>query len=146
VSPKKRKREARIQTAVRLEPEILEKLRESHLSLSDEIRRRISLTLEADKYDENTRALATDVMWLADEVSRQLGFPWWSGPKAHHALGVAIQTWIEMGAPPLSAAESDLFGPDDPATLGRSVARHYRRLRLETKKNLGEVLRLDEGE
>ncbi len=130
----------RVQVAVRLEPEMLEELqKDGHLSLSDEIRQRINRTLFLDTYDDATRAFAEDVMWLANEISRQVGSTWSFSHNGHLALGTAVQTWLEINAPPLQGAASDLFGPDDPTTLGRSVARHYQRVKSEVEKSTEEI-------
>jgi hypothetical protein len=138
---------ARVQVAIRLEPEMLEKLQEDgHLSLSDEIRTRVNRTLFIDSYDQSTRLLAEDVMWLADEISRQVGSTWSYSHNGHLALGTAIQTWLEINAPPLHGAASDLFGPDDPTTLGRSVARHYQRVKSEMEKSTEEIPQIQKPE
>jgi hypothetical protein len=113
---KRGKREARVQTGLRLEPEILDQLRKSPLGVSEEIRRRITLSLEADTEDPLTKQLADAVMWIADEVSRQAGVPWHSNQNARKALAVGIQTWFEIIAPPLLGAASGRWIMTAPAS------------------------------
>jgi hypothetical protein len=100
-----------------------------------EIRHRLTLTLEEDQFEMPTRELARDVMFLADEVKRQSGLSWHTYPKAHEALAEALRMWLEIIKPPIaeSAAASDLFGPDDPSTLGRSIARSYQREKVKIR-------------
>lgn len=136
------KRDARIQTGLRLEPEVLDQLRKSSLGVSEEIRRRIDLTLAADVYDEPTRELAADIMAIAHEISQQagLGSSWHNNRKANEALAAALQTWLEGLKPMPSGGVSDLFGPDDPATLGRTIARSYRGYKSALARNTAELL------
>jgi hypothetical protein len=126
-----------------LPPDVLEQLRASERGVSEEIRRRIVLTLEAETYDEQTRELAVDIMGLADEVTRQSEVPWHSNPKAHQALATAIQVWLEDHPPTgFGAASAALFGPDHPETLGRSIAKYYERFKAVRKKTEKEIAAL----
>jgi hypothetical protein len=122
-------------------------------SIAEEIRLRLERTFQVDTYDAATRELAADVLWIADEINRQ-SVSWHLYPKAREALTEAIRTWIEITAPkrkikmpqpgrmvPVPGV-SDLFGPDDPATLGRSIARLYERVKPELEKNTQELLKL----
>lgn len=103
-------------------------------SLAEEIRRRLVASFDAEAHDADVRDLAEGVMWMAEELKRQAGVSWHSTRKAREALSSAIQTWLEISAPPQSPAAEDLFGPDDPPTLGRSIARHYQRQYSEIMK------------
>jgi len=115
-------------------------------SLAQEIRRRIEFTTHVDPatqqridYDKETTQLAADVMWLAFEVSRQMGVPWNRDHNAHQAVAVAIQTWLDMTRPPLERELSDQFRPD-PQTLGRSIARQYELFRLNARQGVSRML------
>jgi hypothetical protein len=134
-------RKPRIQTGLRLDNETIDQLRKSGRALSDEIRDRLERTFKEDAIDPATRELQHAVAWLADEVSRQSDVAWQSNPNAQAALAAAIQTWLEITAPPWQGAVSDLFGPGDPATLGRSIARHYQRFKAEVEETHPEILR-----
>ena len=112
-------------------------------SIAEEIRRRLALTVERDGMDAETRALLEAVGWMADEIRRQSGADWHDFPKATEALAAAIHTWLEIIKPKESStAASDLFSPDDPPTLGRSIARHYQRFKIEREKTDRELRNL----
>jgi hypothetical protein len=135
-----------IHTAVVLPPEVLDRLRQSERGVSEEIRRRIALTLEQDAIDPATRELLAAVTWIAGELHRQSRASWHAFPKAHEALSVAIQTWLEMVKPKEpGGAANDLLSPDDPPTLGRSIARHYQRFKAEMEKTDRELRNLSQG-
>jgi hypothetical protein len=136
------------QLAVALRPEVRAQLEAaataSGHSVAEEIRRRINFTLWLDSYDKPTRDLADAVMEIAREIERQTRSPWQSNRKSNEALAAAVQEWLEGLRPRLSGGASDLFGPDDPATLGRSIARYHRHVRAEVEKSAEEVPILDE--
>jgi hypothetical protein len=133
------------QLAIALPPDIRDRLQAAadtagH-SLAEEIRRRLALTFAADAIDPVTRELAADIMHIADDVTRLSEVPWHSNPKAQQALAVAIQTWLEDHPPPdHGPAAASLFGPDDPPTLGRSIAKLYERLKAVRKETEKEII------
>jgi hypothetical protein len=156
-----------VPTGLRLPREMYERLKQSYLGVSGEIRRRLERTFLEERYDVETRELADDVMWLAGEVQRQCGgLSWHLYPKAHEALAEALRMWLEISkrraaesaaALAESAAALDLFGPDDPPTLGRSIARSYQREREDlhaqatapvnlAKEVMGRIRKGQEGE
>ena len=106
-----------------------ERLSKSEVGVSEEIRQRVERTFHEDNFDLQTRELAGAVMWMADQVQRDTNVPWHDNPRAHEALSEAIVTWLGMIRPAWRGAVSDLFGPDDPQTLGRAIARHYGRFK-----------------
>jgi predicted DNA-binding protein len=115
-------------------------------SLAQEIRSRIEFTTHFDPttrrridYDKETKQLAADVMWLAFEVSRQVGVPWNRNHNAYQAVAIAIQTWLEMTRPPFERELSDQFRPDPP-TLGRSIARQYELFKLSAHQGVSRML------
>jgi hypothetical protein len=110
-------------------------------SLAIEIRRRIDRTLDEETFDQQTRELADSIMWMADEVSRQVGSPWHSTKKGRHAVAVAIQQFMQATAP-LEGTSEDLFGPDDPPTLGRTIARHFLQFLSQLPRTPDEMLRI----
>src|SRR5262245_46164727 len=120
VDQKKRKRG--IHTAVVLEPEVLERLRRSKEGVSFEIRERIRRTLEQEAFDTPSRALANAVMWLADEINRVSGTPWYATRKGRQAIVAGFQQLVEELPIPLTNSLEEKF-TDDPSTLGRAIAR-----------------------
>ena len=139
------------QLAVALPPDVRLQLEAaasaSGRSLAEEIRRRVNLTLYDDaEYDAPTRELAEDIKWIAAEISRQTGWPWHVLPRGRESLAIALQTWLEITAPKreTSVGASDLF-VDDPATLGRSIARWRERHKIELAKSENEMRELQKG-
>jgi hypothetical protein len=115
-------------------------------SLGDEIRTRLERTFHEDAVDGPTRNLIEAVKWISAEIGRQVQIPWYFSVKSKEALSTALQTWLEIINPlatagPVDDTQRDLFGPDDPPTLGRAVARHYRRI-YELKHDAYENLRV----
>jgi hypothetical protein len=107
----------------------------SGFSLAAEIRERLKWTFADDLVDKPTRELREAVLWIADELSRQVGAFGAYSPRGREALGQAIQHWLEITTPPPTGAASDLFGPDDPATLGRSIARTYQHFKAAVEQS-----------
>ena len=67
---------------------------------------------------------------LAQEIAAQAGSL--TLPRVHEALAEAIKTWLELTKPQrgdIGGAVSDLLGPSDPATLGRTIAHTLYRAR-----------------
>jgi len=129
-------RQPGVHTAVRLPPEVLEKLRQSERGVSEEIRERIARTLLEDELDPNTRDLLNLARWLAEFLRSDFGGQWWhASPRAHEAFvaGVAeLLAHYKPREPPVvrgPAGEvrvgvSDLFDAIEPAdTVGRLRAR-----------------------
>jgi hypothetical protein len=118
------KRTRGIHTAVVLEPEVRERLKASEKGVSLEIRERINRTLWEEEAAPPTRELAVAVRQMAEEISRQTCTPWHSTMKGRRAIVAAIQHFLDSLPAPTAAAE-EMFGPDDPSTLGRVIARMY---------------------
>jgi len=66
-------------------------------------------------------------MSIAEEITAQSGADWHETQKGRQAVAAGVRHYLETMAPPVLAgkAADDLFGPDDPETLGRASARHY---------------------
>ena len=129
---KKKKESARhpgVHTAVRLPPEVLEKLRQSERGVSEEIRDRIARTLAEDEIDPNTRDLLNRARWLAEFLRSDFGGEWWYGaPRAHAAFAAGVAELLAHYKPieppqadPTAVGFSDLLDPPD--TVGRLRAR-----------------------
>jgi hypothetical protein len=120
------KRPETIQTALRLPVEMHEKLKQSELGVSEEIRGRLDYSFFLDGHDSDTRSLANAVLWMARQIQHDTGIAWHENAKASEALSVAFQTYLALTAQPPFKGPSipDEKFVDDPATLGRAVARH----------------------
>jgi hypothetical protein len=123
--PKKRGRpagERKTHTAVTIDPRMLETLKASALGVSEEIRRRVAVTLEADVYDEPTRHLATEIMRIAAEVECETGAAWHSHAGAWLAFRQAIlarMKRLEPQGPTAFGERPHQSGPyDDPLEIG----------------------------
>jgi hypothetical protein len=117
-----KKRKRGIHTAVVLEPEVLERLRKSKEGVSFEIRERIRRTLEQDTFDGRTLSLANLMMRVAEDIRRHTGTPWHATKKGRQAIVAAFEQLVDS-LPVGTTVPEDTFGPDDPSTLGRAIAR-----------------------
>jgi len=99
----------------------------ANVSIAEEIRRRLQMSFEIDARDDYTQALVSAAIWIARDITAQgSGAYWHATQKGRQAVAAGIRHFIEMLQPAVRAgAGEDLFGPDDPETLGRASARHY---------------------
>jgi hypothetical protein len=114
------------QLSIAVDSELREELEKlaaaSGRSVAEEIRRRLTLSLQYERqFDEQTRSLGYDLMSLARSVRVNSRFDWHAHPKAHEALTEAIREWLKVATPP--EVQNAPWGPDDPKTLGRTLAR-----------------------
>jgi len=121
------------QLSIAVDSELREELEKlaaaSGRSVAEEIRHRLRLSLHYERlFDEQTRFLGYDLMSLARAVRDNSRFDWHEHPKAHEALTEAVRVWLEIVTPP--EVQNAPWGPDDPKTLGRTLARS-RRLRKQ---------------
>ena len=121
------------QLSIAVDPKLCEELEKlaaaSGRSVAEEIRRRLTLSLHyEEEFDEQTRFLGYDLMSLARDVRINSRFDWHAHPKAHEAFTEAVRVWLEVTTPP--EVQNEPWGPDDPKTLGRTLARS-RRLRKQ---------------
>jgi hypothetical protein len=102
----------------------------ANISIAEEIRRRLETSFEMDAQDEETQNLAFAAIWIANDITAQAGADWHATQKGRQAVAAGIRLYLETMAPPVVAgtAADDLFGPDDPETLGRASARHHQQL------------------
>jgi hypothetical protein len=117
---KKAQRGALVQTGLRLEAEILDRLRSGGRGLSDEIRERLERTFKEDAIDPVTRELRGGLLTIAARLRADYGAEWHASWYAHQAFTAAIKQRLagyEPPEPPPSAAVADLFEPPD--TVGR---------------------------
>jgi hypothetical protein len=98
----------------------------ANVSIAEEIRRRLEMSFEVDARDDYTQGLVSAAIWIAGDITAQAGAYWHATQKGRQAVAAGIRLYIETMLPPVQAgAGEDLFGPDDPETLGRASARHY---------------------
>jgi hypothetical protein len=99
---------------------------DAKVSIAEEIRRRLEISFENDARDDQTRGLVSAAIWIARDITAQgAGAYWHATEKGRQAVAAGIRLYIEKILPPLQVGGKDLFGPDDPETLGRASARHY---------------------
>jgi hypothetical protein len=127
VQAAKRKRDNLVQTGVRLEPEMLDRLRTKR-GLSDEIRDRLERTFALDE-DTQTREVIDFIINMARSVAADYGAAWHTSPKAHKQFVTALNERLDAYAPPdEQQASADLFGPTEPPEImGRIRERDDRR-------------------
>ena len=97
----------------------------ANVSIAEEIRRRLEISFENDARDSYTQDLVSAAIWIAGDIASQgAGAYWYATQKGRQAVAAGIRHFIEMLQPEACSGD-DLFGPDDPETLGRASARHY---------------------
>jgi len=158
VPRKKGKREARIQTGLRLEPEILDQLRSSERGISDEIRDRLKWTLDLEPLDKPTKELLEAVARMASEIELETGTPWHAHAGSHAAFRQAILSRLARIKPEGPTAfgarpHRTQPGPEVPEEIGiwteysvwegRDQSQAGReRIRAEMEKSYQEIMRL----
>ncbi len=97
-------------------------------SIAEEIRRRLETSFKNDEVDGQTSDLVAAAITIAEDITAQAGADWHETQKGRQAVAAGVRHYLETMAPPVltGKAADDLFGPDDPETLGRASARHYR--------------------
>jgi hypothetical protein len=98
---------ALVQTGLRLEPAVLDRLREGGLSASKALRDRLDRTFREDDLDPATRELRDAVTNLAELVHRDFG-DWHSSPRAHAVFAAMIVERLAAYAPKVGDAAEDL--------------------------------------
>lgn len=118
-------------TGLRLEPEILARLRAGEHGLSDEIRDRLQRTFTEDALDPATREVRELVVAIAKLIEIDYGRPWHQSPRGHQAFMTALAAVLaqyepeRLSGPPVA---SDLMEPDvPPESLGQIRAQDVRR-------------------
>jgi hypothetical protein len=124
---RRRTKPAMVHTAVVLPPEMIEQLKQSERGLSEEIRHRLTVSLDADKYDYRTRKLADDVMELSRQIAEQANHQWFNHPEVHAALVGAMQQYLEDHAPRLEGVPPEIpgFKTGHGATVGKMFATNF---------------------
>jgi hypothetical protein len=116
-----------VAAAVRLRRSTVEWLRISTDGITDGIRQGIDRLMLDEQFDKETLELASNIKMLAKEIQRQTGADWHRSPAAHEAFSEAIRTWLDMHKPqrgiPTDQLEAGISSPDDPKTVGRTIAR-----------------------
>lgn len=127
----RRKGEVMVQTGLRLEAEILDRLRGGKLALSDEIRDRLQRTFAEDDLDPVVREVRELVADLAKLVELDYGRPWHRSARGHQAFMIALAAVLAQYEPvrePGPPVASDLMEPDvPPESLGLIRAQDVRR-------------------
>lgn len=132
------------QVTVRMAVSLANRFRRTSKGIGREIVDRLVRSVEAERLSNDTQQLAAAVAWIADQIDHDF-VGWRSNAATRLALITAIQTWVEETAPQKnSVGMSDLMGPDDPATVGRQIARHFIRWQAaleESNREIEELMR-----
>jgi hypothetical protein len=142
------KRESKKQMGVALPDYLRGKLAAAsaaaNVSIAEEIRRRLEISFENDARDSYTQALVSAAIWIAGDIASQgAGAYWYATQKGRQAVAAGIRHFIETLQPEAGSGE-DLFGPDDPETLGRASARHYFKMKqYEDERPMSDEEALD---
>jgi hypothetical protein len=143
------KGKALIPTGLRLEAEILERLRGSGRGLSDEIRERLERTFKEDAIDPAMRELRDALPRIAEALHREYGAEWHEWPQAHAAFVAAALARLAGYAPPVRQPETavevlsnPLLAPptDSPEVIGRTHERADRRIHAQLYPHLAAAL------
>ena len=117
----------------------------ANVSIAEEIRRRLDMSFEYDALDDETQDLVSVAIWIATDITNQLGTYWHVTQQGRRAVAAGIRLYIETLVPPPQVADRALLDPDDPEigpydpeiglddpeTLGRASARHYQQQQVK---------------
>jgi hypothetical protein len=142
---------------VRLPKTVFERLKESELGVSGDMRRRLDWTFDLEPVDEPTQALLTRIARMAEEVQLETGADWHDHPGAFAAFRQAILSSLAR----LKPEGSTEFGKrphqsnpgDDPKEIGvwaefevwnmRDASREQRQnYRTEKERSFREIVKL----
>jgi hypothetical protein len=87
------------QTAVRLPKALFERLKESELGVSGELRRRVEWTFDLEPMDNPTRELLMRIACMAHEVELETGTPWHKHAGSFAAFRQAILATLARSKP-----------------------------------------------
>jgi hypothetical protein len=111
-----------VQTAVRLPKAAFERLKESELGISGDLRRRLDWTFDLEPVGKQTLALLTQIARMAYEVRLETGAPWWGHPGAHAAFSQAILSNLARlkpeGSTEFGERQYQSIPGDDPQEIG----------------------------
>ena len=120
-----------VPTGLRLEPEVLDRLRAGERGLSDEIRDRLQRTFTEDALDPVVREVRDLAVALSEMLEVDYGRPWHQSPRGHQAFMVAMADVLAQYEPvrePGPPVASDLLEGDiPPEPLGQIRAQDVRR-------------------
>jgi hypothetical protein len=136
-----------VQTAVRLPHQMNERLKQSPLGVSDEIRKRLERTFWDDQFDAHTRLLMAEIGRLAELVKLDTNADWHSHAAANHAFRQAVVSLLaHFGQPsgepvfaPDELPERRLVTSDNPTTIGiglAAIAYHNRPLANDERREV----------
>jgi hypothetical protein len=114
-----------VQTGLRLEAEILDRLRSGKLGLSDEIRDRLERTFREDGLDPVTRELCAIITELAGQLGHDYGRPWHQSLNTFRAFNVALGAVLGEFVPDAVPGEPE--PPMQPESVGHLRVQDMRR-------------------
>jgi hypothetical protein len=104
----------KIQTGLRLDSAVIDRLRQSEHGLSDEIRDRLERTFKEDAIDQATRELRDFLVLIAARLRQDYRVEWHASSRAREAFSTAIAQRIEgyaYLANKRPSADEELFAP-----------------------------------
>jgi hypothetical protein len=116
----KKKRPETVQTAVRLPCQMLDRLRQSDLGITEGIKRGLELVFAEESLDWRTRELIALISHLESDVKNEAGGAWHDLSGAHAIFRLAILKWLARFRPEGSPAwpeGSVEFGDRSQATI-----------------------------
>jgi hypothetical protein len=117
------KKRTLVQTGLRLDSDLLDKLRNTERGTSDEIRDRLKWTLDLEPLDKPTKELLEAVARIAAEIELETGTAWHEHAGSHAAFRQAILSRLARNKPEGPTAFGDRPhqsqpGPDAPEEIG----------------------------
>ncbi len=97
---------SRVQTGVRLDAGMIERLRQGERGVSEEIRNRLERTFAEDALDPVLRELREGITNIAARLCQDFGAEWHSSPKAHEAFTAAVLQRLSRYRPSASVQEA----------------------------------------
>lgn len=116
-----------VQTGLRLEAEILDRLRGGKLGLSDEIRDRLERTFQEDAIDPVTRELCAMVVDLGRQLWVDYERQWHQSHRAYRAFRAGLKDLLDQFEPVAAPDEPAPLGNPQPQTIGWLRAQDIRR-------------------
>jgi hypothetical protein len=113
---------AKVQTALRLDEEVIDRLRQDGRVLADEIRDRVDWTLEIEPCDAATKDFLRQVARMAADIERETGSPWHKHAGSLAAFRQALLSRLKRvqpeGPAKFGARPHQSGGQSDPQEIG----------------------------
>lgn len=120
--------------------------KEDGLSIGEEIRLRVDLTMLMDRVDPDTQRLLSMVEHFSRQIYEVKEAHWHEHPKSYEAFVTAVMQWLEDSKPRSSEVAGRWGEEENAQTVGRTIAdiqiaeRHRELLRAVVKHETGKEL------